>query len=78
MDGGPGKDQLTGTQKIILDDIRARRTLGEIARTLGYSLKRANDAVITLRARFGLVEWVCGQGDSAQYRIIPEDERNPL
>lgn len=78
MDGGPGRDQLTTDQVLALDDIRAGRTLGEIARTIGCPLKRANDVVMTLRARFGLVEWVCGQGDSAQYRIIPEDERNPL
>lgn len=72
------EDRVTGEQELILDDIRAGRTLGEIARTLGCSLKRVNDKVITLRARFGLVEWVCGEGAQARYRIIPPEERTPL
>ncbi len=78
MNGGPGIDSLTEEQELILADIRAGRTVGEIARTLGCSLERANDKVITLRARFGLVEWVGGQGAQAQYRVIPPEERMPL
>lgn len=75
MIGGPGFDRLTAEQELILDDIRAGRLLGEIARTLGFSLKKTNDAVVTLRARFGLVEWVSGQGAQARYRVIPKEER---
>lgn len=78
MDGGPGVENLTGNQKLVLQDIRAGRTLGEIAGTIGASLKRANDVVMTLRARFGLVEWVCGQGESALYRICSEEGDRPL
>jgi hypothetical protein len=78
MTGGPGIDSLTEQQKLILDHIRAGRMLGEIAHTLGYSLGRVNDAVIKLRARFGLVAWVSGEDAQARYRIVPPKERKSL
>lgn len=64
------EDRLTGEQELIIDDIKDGRTVERIACTLGCSVQRANDKIITIRARFGVVEWVEGEGAQARYRVV--------